>query len=134
MIELVLSKIKVDENRHEQLVVFREKDGNRFLPVVIGLPEIHAIKLKLGNVKPPRPMTHDLMLKVIHELGGKILKVVIDKLENNTFHAKIHVLKSEGNEVVVDSRPSDSVAIALRAQVPVFAEEEVLNKASVYDV
>lgn len=134
MIELVLSKIKVDENRHEQLVVFREKDGNRFLPVVIGLPEIHAIKLKLGNVKPPRPMTHDLMLKVIQELDGKIVKVVIDKLENNTFHAKIHIIKEGSREVVIDSRPSDSVAIALRAQVPVFAEEEVLNKASVYDI
>ncbi|HOW88544.1 MAG TPA: bifunctional nuclease family protein [Candidatus Omnitrophota bacterium] len=134
MIELVLSKIKVDENRHEQLVVFREKAGNRFLPVVIGLPEIHAIKLKLGNVKPPRPMTHDLMLKVVQELGGKIVKVVIDKLESNTFHAKIHLLSKEGQEIVVDSRPSDSVAIALRAQVPVFAEEEVLDKAGVYDV
>jgi bifunctional DNase/RNase len=134
MIELVLSKIKVDENRHEQLVVFREKDGKRFLPVVIGLPEIHAIKLKLGNIKPPRPMTHDLMLKVVQELGGKIVKVVIDKLESNTFHAKIHLLNKEGQEVVVDSRPSDSVAIALRAQVPVFAEEEVLDKAGVYDV
>ncbi len=134
MIELVLSKIKVDENRHEQLVVFREKDGNRFLPVVIGLPEIHAIKLKLGNVKSPRPMTHDLMLRIVQELGGKIERVVIDKLENNTFHAKIHIRKGAGEEICVDSRPSDSVAIALRAQVPVFAEEAVLNSASVYEV
>ena len=134
MIELVLSKIKVDENRHVQLVVFREKDGNRFLPVVIGLPEIHAIKLKLGNVKPPRPMTHDLMLKLVQELGGKLQRVVIDKLENNTFHAKLHILKENGQEIVIDSRPSDSVAIALRAQVPVFAEEEILNAASVYEI
>ena len=134
MIELVLSKIKVDENRHEQLVVFREKDGNRLLPVVIGHPEIHAIKLKLGNVKPPRPMTHDLMLKIVQELGGKLQRVVIDKLENNTFHAKLHLLKEDGQEVVIDSRPSDSVAVALRAQVPVFVEESILNSAGVYEV
>jgi len=134
MIELVLNKIKVDENRHEQLVVFREKNGNRYLPVVIGLPEIHAIKLKLGNVKPPRPMTHDLMLKIVEVLGGKLQRVVIDKLENNTFHAKLHILKASGQEVTVDSRPSDSVAIALRANVPVFTEESILNSASVYEV
>ena len=134
MIEMILSKIKVDENRHEQLVVFQEKDGKRFLPVVIGLPEIHAIKLKLGNGKPPRPMTHDLMLKIVQELGGKLQKVVIDKLESNTFHAKLHILKEDGQEVVIDSRPSDSVAIALRAQVPVFVEEEILKTASVYEI
>ena len=134
MIELTLSKIKVDEKRHEQLVVFREKDGKRFLPLVIGLPEIQAIKLKLGGVKTPRPMTHDLVLSVVEGLGGTVQKVVIDKLENNTFHAKIHLRRENGNEVMIDARPSDSVAIALRAQVPVFAEEAVLNQASVYEV
>lgn len=134
MIELVLSKIKVDENRHEQLVVLREKDGKRYLPVVIGLPEIQAIKLKLGNVKPPRPMTHDLMCQIIENLGAKLQKVVIDKIENNTFHAKLHILKEDGKIVIIDGRPSDSVALALRAQVPVYAEEMVLNASSVYDV
>lgn len=134
MIEMILSKIKVDENRHEQLVVLREKDGSRFLPVVIGLPEIHAIKLQLGNIKPPRPMTHDLMLKIVQEFGGKFQRVVIDKLENNTFHAKLYILKENGQEIVIDSRPSDSVAIALRAQAPVFAEAEVLKAASVYEI
>ncbi len=134
MIELVLNKIKVDENRHEQLVVFREKDGNRFLPVVIGLPEIHAIKMKLSGVKPPRPMTHDLMLNLVEGLGGKLEKVLIDKLDNNTFHAKLYIRKSDGKEIVVDARPSDSVAMALRAQIPVFADREVLNAASVFEV
>ncbi|HOW59706.1 MAG TPA: bifunctional nuclease family protein [Candidatus Omnitrophota bacterium] len=134
MIELILNKIKVDESRHEQLVVFREKAGKRFLPVVIGLPEIHAIKLKLSNVKPPRPMTHDLMLQIIDGLGGKLQRVVIDKLENNTFHAKLYILKENDMEVVIDGRPSDSVALALRAGVSVYAEEEVLNAASVLEV
>ncbi len=134
MIELTLSKIKVDEKRHEQLVVFREIGGKRFLPLVIGLPETQAIKLKLSGVKVPRPMTHDLILSVVEGLGGKVQKIVIDKLENNTFHAKLHLLRENGAEAVVDARPSDSVAIALRAQVPVFAEEAVLDQASVYDV
>ncbi len=134
MIELTLSKIKVDEKRHEQLVVFREVGGKRFLPLVIGLPEIQAIKMKLGGVKTPRPMTHDLILSVVAGLGGKFQKIVIDKLENNTFHAKIHLLKEDGAETAIDARPSDSVAIALRAQVPVFVEEAVLDKASVYEV
>ncbi|HNX69451.1 MAG TPA: bifunctional nuclease family protein [Candidatus Omnitrophota bacterium] len=129
-----MNKIKVDENRHEQLVVFREKDGNRFLPVVIGLPEIHAIKMKLSGVKPPRPMTHDLMLNLVEGLGGKLEKVLIDKLDNNTFHAKLYIRKSDGKEIVVDARPSDSVAMALRAQIPVFADREVLNAASVFEV
>ena len=79
-------------------------------------------------------MTHDLMLKIVQELGGTLQKVVIDKLENNTFHAKLHILKENGQEVVIDSRPSDSVAIALRAQVPVFAEDEILKTASVYEI
>lgn len=134
MIELILSKIKVDENRHEQLVVFQEKNGKRFLPVVIGLPEIHSIKLKLSGVKPPRPMTHDLMLSLIEGLGGKLHKIVIDKLENNTFHAKIYMTNENGKEVVIDARPSDSVAVALRAKVPVYAEDEVLSAASVFEI
>lgn len=134
MIELTLSKIKVDEKRHEQLVVFREVSGKRFLPLVIGLPETQAIKMKLSGVKIPRPMTHDLMLSVVEGLGGKVQKIVIDKLENNTFYAKLHLRRGDGTEAVIDARPSDSVAIALRAQVPVFVEETVLDQASVYDV
>lgn len=134
MIELVLSKIKVDEKRHEQLVVFREKEGKRYLPVVIGLPEIHSIKLKLSGVKPPRPMSHDLMLNLIEGLGGKLHKIVIDKLENNTFHAKIHIFRMDGKEIIIDARPSDSVAIALRGQVPVYVEDDILNTASVFEI
>ena len=134
MIELVLSKIKVDENRHEQLVVFREKEGKRFLPVVIGIAEINSIKMKLSGVKPPRPLTHDLVLSILDGLGAKIEKVIIDKLEHGTFHAKILLRKDGGKEVVIDARPSDSVAVALRSNVPIFTKEEVLNAAGVYEV
>jgi bifunctional DNase/RNase len=134
MIELVLSKIKVDESRHEQLVVFREKEGKRFLPVVIGTSEINSIKMKISGVKPPRPMTHDLMLSLLDELGAQLERVVIDKLDQGTFHAKLFLHKDDGKELVVDARPSDSVAIALRADVPIFADEEVFESASVSEV
>ncbi len=126
--------MKIDENRHEQLVVFREKQGTRYLPVVIGLSEVNAIKLKLSGVKPPRPMTHDLILNVMEDLGGKLQKMVIDKLENNTFHAKLYIQQEKGKEIVIDARPSDSVAVALRAGVPIYVAEEILNTASVYEV
>lgn len=134
MIELVLSKIKVDENRHEQLVVFREKNGKRFLPVVIGISEINSIKMKLQGVKPPRPMTHDLVLNILDSLGAQLVKVLIDKLEKGTFHAKLFLRKGDEKEIVVDARPSDSLAVALRSNVPIFVEEKVFNVAGVDEV
>jgi bifunctional DNase/RNase len=134
MIELVLSKIKVDETRSEQVIIFREKDGGRFLPVVIGMAEVNAIKLKLSGIKPPRPLTHDLLLNTISQLDAKLDRVVIDRLQNNTFYAKLVLKRSADGEVVVDARPSDSVALALRAAVPVFVQEEVLNEAGVTEI
>ncbi|HOE68709.1 MAG TPA: bifunctional nuclease family protein [Candidatus Omnitrophota bacterium] len=134
MIELVLSKIKVDENRHEQLVVFREKDGNRYLPLAIGISEINSIKLKLSGIIPPRPMTHDLLLNVLEGLGARLMYIVIDKIEKNTFHAKLFIRKENGEEVLIDARPSDSIAVALRSGVSIFAEENVLDAAGVTEV
>lgn len=136
MIELQLNKIKIDETRNEQVIVFREKGGTRFLPVVIGIAEVNAIKLKLSGIKPPRPLTHDLLLQTIEQLGAKLQKVVIDSLQNNTFYAKLHLKRSgEANGLVeVDARPSDGVALALRAGAPIFVEEEVLGQAGVAEV
>lgn len=93
MIEVELNKIKVDESRNEQVIVLREKDGMRYLPVVIGMAEVNSIKLKLSGIKPPRPMTHDLLIFVIEQLGAKLERVVIDKLQQNTFFAKLHLKK-----------------------------------------
>lgn len=131
MIELVLNKIKIDETRNEQVIVFREKDGTRLLPVVIGIAEVNAIKLKLSGIKPPRPLTHDLLLQTIEQLGAKLEKIVIDKLQTNTFYAKLHLRKGANGEIIIDARPSDSVALALRAGVPIFVAEEVLGAAGV---
>ena len=133
MIELVLSKIKVDETRNEQVIVFKEKDGTRFLPVVIGIAEVNAIKMKLSGIKPPRPLTHDLLLEVIAKLDAQLEKVVIDKLQHNTFYATLHLARN-GTRVTVDARPSDSVALALRAETSIFAAEEVMGEAGVNEV
>lgn len=133
MIELVLNKIKIDESRNDQIIVLKEKEGNRFLPVVIGIAEVNAIKLKLSGIKPPRPLTHDLLMTVIEDLGGKLQKVLIDRLHNNTFYAKLFISRN-GKEVQVDARPSDSVALALRGGVPIFVEEEVLGAAGVSEL
>ena len=131
MVELILNKIKVDESRNEQMIVLREKEGKRLLPVVIGIAEVNAIKLKLSGIKPLRPLTHDLLINVIESLGAKLQKILIDRLENNTFYAKLYLSVNHGKEVLIDARPSDSVAMALRAGVPMFVEEQVLKEAGV---
>lgn len=130
--EMVLVRIKIDENRNEQIIILREKEGSRYLPMVIGMAEVNAIKLKLSGIKPPRPLTHDLLLQATSQLGGEFSKVLIDRLENNTFYAKIIFVKN-GEDVVVDARPSDSVALALRADAPIFCSEEVLNLAGLVE-
>ncbi len=135
MNELQLSKIKIDETRNEQIIVFREKSGGkRYLPVVIGIAEVQAIKLKLGGIEPPRPLTHDLLALMIKQLGATIEKIVIDRLEENTFFAKIYLRNEKGESVVVDARPSDSVALAVRVGSPIFAEEAVMAKAGIEEI
>lgn len=134
MIEMELSKIKIDETRNEQVIVFREKHGTRFLPVVIGIAEVNAIKLKLSGIKPPRPLTHDLLLQIIEQMGGQLDRVVIDRLQHNTFYAKLHVKRNGSGNIVVDARPSDSVALALRAGAPIFVVEEVLGEAGMTEI
>jgi uncharacterized protein len=134
MIQMVLSKIKIDENRSEQVIVLKEQEGARFLPVVIGMAEVNAIKLKLSGIDPPRPLTHDLLLHSIEKLGAKLKEIYIDKLEQNTFFAKLVLSRNGSGEVQIDARPSDSVALALRAEAPIFVSESVLDQAGVNDL
>jgi len=129
VIQMILSKIKIDENRSEQVIVLKEQSGSRFLPVVIGMAEVNAIKLKLSGISPPRPLTHDLLLRSIKELGASLKEIHIDKLEQNTFFAKLILVKNGSPEIKIDARPSDSVALALRADAPIFVAEEVLDQA-----
>ena len=123
MVEMELSRIVIDEKRHDQLIVLKEKNGSRMLPIVIGLQEASAIKLKIGGFNPPRPLTHDLLHTAIQNLEATVDKIIIDKLEENTFHAKIILKTSSGELKVIDARPSDSIALAVRAHASIFVED-----------
>jgi bifunctional DNase/RNase len=132
MVEMELNKIVIDEKKHGQLIVLKEKNGERLLPIVIGLNEIAAIRSKIKGDNPPRPITHDLLYSVITELGGVIERVLIDSLQNNIFYAKIVLKNLAGQEKTVDARPSDSIALAVRGRVPIFVDESVLKQMEMF--
>lgn len=133
MVEMELNKIVIDEKRHDQLIVLKEKTGDRILPIVIGLNEASAIKLKISGFHPPRPMTHDLLHELIQQLDARIERIVIDKLEENTFHAKMVIKTNSGNTKNIDARPSDSIALAVRANVPIFVEDDIIKQSEVFN-
>jgi hypothetical protein len=133
MVEMELNKIVIDEKRHDQLIVLKEKNGERILPIVIGLAEASAIKLKISGFEPPRPLTHDLLHTTIQNLEAIIEKVIIDKLEENTFHAKLVLKTSKGESKVIDARPSDSIALAVRAHAPIFVEDSVIKNSEIFN-
>lgn len=134
MVEMELNKIIIDEKRQDQIIVLKEKNGDKLLPIIIGFVEASAIKMKIGGQAPPRPMTHDLIQGIIAALQAEVKRIVIDKLENNTFHAKIFLInKDNGSEHAVDARPSDSIALAVRVNSPIFVEEEVIKRAEIFN-
>ena len=133
MIEMELIRILMNEKRGEQMVVLREKAGKRTLPIIIGIPEASAIKLKISGIRTPRPMTHDLLKNTIEQLGATLKEVIIDRLQENTFYAKLVLNGTRDKAVVVDARPSDSIALALRAGCPIFATENLLNQVGTLD-
>ena len=128
-IEMELSRIIINETSDQQIIVLKERHGHRSFPIVIGIVEIFAIDRRLKGIKPPRPMTHDLLDGVIEGLGAKIEKIVINDLRNHTFYAKIH-LSSNGRTVEVDSRPSDAIALGTASNAPIYVAEHVLEKTS----
>lgn len=133
MVEMELNKIVINEKRHDQLIVLKEKKGNRLVPIVIGLNEASAIKLKIGGFNPPRPLTHDLLHAMIKDLEAKLEKIIIDRLEENTFFAKLVIRTNSGEAKIIDARPSDSIALAVRAGVPIFVDESVIKQAEVFN-
>jgi len=133
MVEMELNKIVIDEKRHDQLIVLKEKGGDRVLPIVIGLAEASAIKLKISGFNPPRPLTHDLLHSTIENLEASIEKIIIDKLEENTFHAKLVLKTASGSEKIIDARPSDSIALAVRAHAPIFVEDEIIKQSELFN-
>ena len=129
MVEMELNKIIIDEKRRDQMIVLKEKNGERVLPIVIGLNEASAIKFKISGFDPPRPLTHDLLCSTIQILGAKLQQIVIDKLENNTFHAKLVIATDHRKPITIDARPSDSIALAVRTNAAIYVEEGVLEKS-----
>ena len=128
MIQVELSRIIIDERRQDQVVVLKEKTGSRQVPIVIGFMEASSIKIKISGVDVPRPLTHDLLAQAIEVLGGRLEKVVIDRLVNNTFFAKLEIRAKDGELKTLDARPSDSIALAVRFKAPMYISEEVAQK------
>lgn len=131
MVKMELSRIIIDERRQDQVIVLKEREGERQIPIVIGFMEASSIKIKVSGVDVPRPMTHDLLLQVIDAMGGQLQKVIIDKLVNNTFFAKLELKIHTGEVRFIDARPSDSVALAVRSKTPIYVSEDVIEQSSV---
>ena len=130
MLEMTIDSIRVSLMNYQRVVILKEKDSDRYLPIWIGPAEADAIAIKLQDISVPRPLTHDLLRSVIGTLGGTISHVVVHELESDTFYAKV-VLSNNGKSVDIDSRPSDAIALAVRAQVPIYVEEGVLDRAGI---
>jgi len=130
MLELNIDSIRVSPMNYQRVVILKDKESDRYLPIWIGPAEADAIAVKLQDLSVPRPLTHDLILTVLEALGGAVKHILVDNLENDTFYAKI-VIDVGGETKEIDSRPSDAMALAVRTQVPIFANEEVMEKAAI---
>jgi len=128
-VEVELSRIIINETSDQQIIVLKERHGERAFPIVIGIVEIFAIDRRLKGIVPPRPMTHDLLASVIDHLGAKVERIVIDDLRHHTFYAKIH-LKVNGDTIIVDSRPSDAIALCAAIKAPIFVADHVFDQTS----
>lgn len=126
-IPVELSKIIINETSDQQFIVLKEKEGERSFPIVIGIVEIFAIDRRLKGIKTPRPMTHDLLADVIDNLNASIEKIVINDLLHHTFYARIF-LKTDGESIEVDSRPSDAIALGIATDTPIFVADHVFEK------
>ncbi|CAN5126251.1 bifunctional nuclease family protein [soil metagenome] len=130
MIELELVGVRVELPHNQPIVLLKERTGERFLPIWIGAVEATSIAFALQGVPVARPMTHDLMRDLLQGLAIAVDRIVVTELREGTFFAEIHMNKG-GDAVVVSSRPSDAIALAVRATVPIYAEEGVLNEAGI---
>lgn len=130
MIELTIDSIRVSLMTQQRVVILRDEDNDRYLPIWIGPYEAESITIELQGVEIARPLTHDLLKSIIDQMGGTIEHVLVNDLRNETFYARI-VVDVDGNRIDIDSRPSDAIALAVRAKVPIYAEEEVMNKAAI---
>ncbi len=130
MIEMTIESIRVSLMNYQRVVILKEKSSDRYLPIWIGPAEADAIAVQLQDVAVARPLTHDLLRSVIDTLGAVVNHVLVNDLSNDTFYARI-ILDVNGGSMEIDSRPSDAIALAVRAKVPIYADEQVMDKAGV---
>jgi bifunctional DNase/RNase len=132
-IEMSIKGLMVDPISNMPIVILRDKGGQKTLPIWVGMFEANAIALQIENISTPRPMTHDLLRNVIHDLKASVQKIVVCDLQDSTFYALIY-LAIGGEIVAIDARPSDAIALALRTRAPIFVEEAVIDNARTVDV
>ncbi len=128
-IQMELNKIIISEMQDQQIIVLKEVDGERNLPIVIGSSEAYAIERRLKGVVHPRPMTHELLASVIEQMGGSIDRIEITNLQDRTFYARIHI-RRDGQVVKIDSRPSDAIALGVSTSIPIYVAEHVLDEVN----
>ncbi|MCO5165801.1 MAG: bifunctional nuclease family protein [Planctomycetes bacterium] len=130
MIRVELSAIVINERSDEQVIALREVEGERQFPIVIGMFEAFAIDRIVKGRASERPLTHDLLANMVGALGGRVVRVAIDDLRDETYYAKVVVRRGDEEEVFVDARPSDAITLALKVSVPIFVAERVMNAAA----
>ncbi|PKB66854.1 MAG: hypothetical protein BZY82_04595 [SAR202 cluster bacterium Io17-Chloro-G3] len=130
MPEMVIDSIRVSLMNYQRVVILKEKNADRYLPIWVGPAEADAIAVRLQEVSVPRPLTHDFLGSVISTLGAGVSRIVVSDLENDTFYAKV-VLHLDSRNVEVDCRPSDAMALAVRVEAPIYVEDEVLERAGI---
>ncbi len=132
-VEMTVKGLTLDPLTNMPIVILKDLEDKRVLPIWIGLFEANAIALELEKIPTPRPMTHDLIRDIISGLDATVSKIVVNDLKNNTFYAVIHIALN-GSNVVIDSRPSDAIALALRIGAPIYVAADVVNKAKSIDM
>jgi uncharacterized protein len=129
LVEMVIESVRVHMLSNRHVVILKDPEGDRYLPIWIGAWEASAIAMRLQGLAAERPLTHDLFAAALDRLGVRVERVVINELSDETYHARIH-LERDGVQVEVDARPSDALALAVRAEVPIYAADEVLAQAA----
>jgi uncharacterized protein len=130
MHEMVIYGVSFDLVGKQPIVLLKTADGNKFLPIWIGHPEAAAILMKLQGASTPRPMTHDLVTDMLSQLDAQVVRITVTELRDSTFYAQITV-QQDGSEIEVDSRPSDAIALAIRAEAPIFVADRVIEESAI---
>ena len=132
-IEMTIKGLMIDPITNMPIVILKDKEGERVLPIWVGVFEANAIALQIENISTPRPMTHDLIRNILSEIEADVQRIVVCELRENTFYAMIY-LDREGETIAIDARPSDAIALALRTKSPIFVEDDVVESAKGLDL